>query len=90
LDGHQFTLLVLRVAEGTTQIAAAEAHEDGGRTAVVALALQGMEYFVDFVHQLWIKLYLPFYVIASEAWQSRHATFLWIASSFLLAMTPSA
>ena len=34
------------------QIAAAEAHEDGRRTAVVAFALEGVEYFVDMIHRL--------------------------------------
>lgn len=41
---------MLRVAKGTAQVAAAKAHEDGRRSSMVAFALQGVEYFVDFVH----------------------------------------
>ena len=40
---------MLCVAKGTAQVAAAEAHEDGRRTAVVAFALKGAEYFVDLI-----------------------------------------
>ena len=40
---------MLRITKHTTQVAAAETHEDGGRTAMVAFALQGVEYFVDFI-----------------------------------------
>ena len=54
---------MLRVAEMATQIAAAEAHENSGRTAMEAFALEGIEYFVNLEH------------------------YVWIASSFLLAMT---
>ena len=43
---------MLRVAEGATQVAAAEAHEDGGRSAMVTFTLKGIEYFVYFVHRL--------------------------------------
>ena len=43
---------MLRVAEGATQVAAAEAHENSGRTAMEAFALEGIEYFVDLVHGL--------------------------------------
>ena len=56
---------MLRVAEMAIQIAAAEAHENSGRTAMEAFALEGIEYFVDLEH------------------------YVWIASSFLLAMTQS-
>ena len=44
--------MVLRVTKGTMQVAAAEAHEDGRRSAVEAFALKGIEYFVDTVHRL--------------------------------------
>ena len=50
LQRHHCAALVLRVAKGTAQVAAAETHEDGSRTAVVAFALEGMEYFVDLIH----------------------------------------
>ena len=43
---------MLRVAKGTAQVAATEAHEDGRRTCVKAFALKGVEYFVDFVQVL--------------------------------------
>lgn len=42
---------MLRVAKDATQVAATETHEDGGRTAMVAFALKGIEYFVDLIHQ---------------------------------------
>ena len=40
---------MLCVTEMAMQVAATEAHKDGGRTAVVAFALQGVEYLVDLV-----------------------------------------
>lgn len=43
---------MLRVAKMAVQIAAAEAHKDGWRSSVVTLALQGVKYFVDFIHGL--------------------------------------
>ena len=50
LQRHHRALLMLRIAKGTAQVAAAETHEDGGRSRVVAFALKGVEYFVDFIH----------------------------------------
>ena len=44
--------MVLCIAEGTAKVAAAEAHEDGGRSAMVTFTLKGIEYFVYFVHRL--------------------------------------
>ena len=49
---HHPALLVLRVAKDTVQVAPAEAHKHRGRAAMVALALQGVEYLVDLVHLL--------------------------------------
>ena len=43
---------MLCVAKRTAQVTTAETHEDGGRTAVVAFALEGVEYFVDLIHGL--------------------------------------
>ena len=43
---------MLRIAKGAAQIASAETHEDSGRSRVVALALQRVEYFVDSVHSI--------------------------------------
>lgn len=42
---------MLGITKVTVQVAAAKAHEDGGRTRMVALALQGIEYFVDLIHR---------------------------------------
>ena len=43
---------MLRVAEMAAQIAPAEAHENSGRTTMEAFPLEGVEYFIDFVHGL--------------------------------------
>ena len=50
LLAHLCTSLMPRVAEGTLQVAAAEADEYGRTAGMVALALQGLEYLVD-THQ---------------------------------------
>ena len=49
---------MLRVAEMATQVAAAEAHEDGRRTGVEAFALEGIKYLVNFKHFFWIASFL--------------------------------
>lgn len=41
---------MVRVAEGTMQIASAEAHKHNGCAGMETLALQGVEYLVDAVH----------------------------------------
>ena len=41
---------MMSVTEMAAQIAATETHEDGRRTAVVAFALKGVEYFVYSKH----------------------------------------
>jgi hypothetical protein len=41
---------MLRVAEMATQVAAAEAHENSGRTAMEALALKRVEYLIYPIH----------------------------------------
>ena len=43
---------MLCVAEGATQVAAAEAYENGGRSSEKTFALQGVEYFVYSVHSI--------------------------------------
>ena len=43
---------MLRVAEMAAQVTAAEAHENSGRTTMEAFPLEGVEYFVYFVHRL--------------------------------------
>ena len=45
---HLGSTLMLGVAERTTQVAAAQPHEDGGGAGMVAFTLQTVEYLVDF------------------------------------------
>ena len=52
LQRHHRSTLMLRITEMAAQIAAAEAHENGGCTTMETFALEGMEYFVDLVHGL--------------------------------------
>ena len=49
LRRHESAVLMGRVAERAAEIAARKAHEDGGSAGMVALALQGIEYFADLV-----------------------------------------
>ena len=46
---HLGELRELGVAPGATQVATAEAHKDGRNAGVGAFALEGVEYFVDFI-----------------------------------------
>jgi len=48
---HHRALLVLRVAEGTTQVASAQPDEYAGGARVVTLALQGLEDLVNLPHR---------------------------------------
>ena len=52
LQRHHLPCLMLCVTKRTAQVATAEAHEDGRRSAMVAFALQGVEYFVNLIHGL--------------------------------------
>lgn len=47
VDVHLLSLVVHRIAKGTSQVAAARADKYGGRAGVVALALNGAEYLVN-------------------------------------------
>lgn len=51
LQGHHRPLLMIRITENAMQVASTKPNEDGRRTCVEPLALERLEYLVDFVHQ---------------------------------------
>ena len=50
LKRHHLSLLVLGITEDATEVASAETDKDGRGASVIALALEGIEYFVYSKH----------------------------------------